>query len=252
MVRARLQQWVIPMAAVAAWGLLSMRPGTHVIPSPLAVAKAMLTLTADGTLLKHIIASLFRVTWGFALAAMVAVPCGLLLAWFRLPRLATMPLVTLLRPISPLAWIPLSTIWFGIGDASAVFLIFVTCAPTLLMFAMSAAGSVRQIEIRAARNFGLSGLELVRRVVLPAASPQLLSGVRVTLGMAWIVLVAAEMISVNSGLGFLILDARNAGNRMDAVLAAMITIGLIGLAVDRLMHRVERSDFVRWAPAGAR
>jgi NitT/TauT family transport system permease protein len=212
----------------------------------------MLSLTANGTLVRHIIASLFRVTWGFALAAVIAVPCGLLLAWYRRPRMVIMPLVRLLRPISPLAWIPLSTIWFGIGDVSAVLLIFVTCAPTLLLLAMSAAGSVREIEIRAARNFGLSGLQLLRRVVLPAASPQLLSGIRVTLGMAWIVLVAAEMISVNSGLGFLILDARNAGDRLDVVMAAMLTIGLIGLAVDRLMQRIERTGLVRWAPAGAR
>jgi NitT/TauT family transport system permease protein len=180
------------------------------------------------------------VTWGFSLAVLVGIPLGLLLGWFPRGGATVGPVIQFLRPISPLAWIPLAILWLGVGDASAVFLIFVATVFPLLLTAMHAARSVNHIHVAAARNFGLSSFAIVRRVLLPSALPELLGGIRIALGIAWLVVVAAEMIAVNSGLGFLIIDARNAGDRYDLVVAGMVTIGVIGLGLDTLLRSVAR------------
>jgi len=111
---------------------------------------------------------------------------------------------------------------------------------------MAAVQNIQPVYIRAARNFGLGRMELFRRVIFPATLPQVLTGIRIALGVAWLVVVAAEMIAVNSGLGYLIIDARNAGKRYDLVVAGMVMIGLIGLALDLLVRRLETFDEVRW------
>ena len=191
-------------------------------------------------------ASLFRVTWGFVLAALLAIPMGLLIGWYRRAEMAFNPIIQILRPISPLAWIPIAILWFGVGDLAAIFLIFVGCFLPLLITAIHAAQSIPSVYVNAGRNFGLSPAGLVYRVLYPAAMPQLIIGLRITLGIAWLVVVAAEMIAVNSGLGFLIIDARNAGNRYDLVVAGMVMIGLIGLLLDTGMRSLERVKSLRW------
>lgn len=243
----RLKPFLLPLALVAVWQIAVRHTASRVVPSPAAVAEALGGLPRSGALAKHIIASVFRITWGFLLASLVAIPCGMLLAMHRRWRSAVHPLVQLLRPISPLAWTPLSVLWFGIGDSSAVFLIFIACAPTLALIALAAVRNVKSVYIDAGRNFGLSQWQLLWRVILPAAAPQLLSGMRTTLAVAWSVLVAGEMLSVNSGLGFLIMDARNAGNRFDLVFAGMLTIGLVGFGIDAAVRMLERTDLLRWS-----
>ncbi len=158
-------------------------------------------------------------------------------------------MLQLLRPISPLAWIPIAILWFGVGDTAAIFLIFLASALPLTLTTIHAVHNIEGIHLAAGRNFGLTHRELVRNVVLPAILPQLLVGMRITLGIAWLVVVAAEMIAVSSGLGFLIIDARNAGNRYDMVVAGMILIGLIGVVLDLIMRRFERLPGVRWGYA---
>jgi NitT/TauT family transport system permease protein len=111
---------------------------------------------------------------------------------------------------------------------------------------MAAVQNMQSVYLRAAQNFGLRGMQLFRRVILPAALPQIITGVRIALGVAWLVVVAAEMIAVNSGLGYLIIDARNAGKRYDLVVAGMVMIGLIGLVLDLLVRQLEKFDEVRW------
>jgi NitT/TauT family transport system permease protein len=160
------------------------------------------------------------------------------------------PLVQIFRPISPLAWIPIAILWFGVGDLSAIFLIFVGCFFPLLLTAMSAVHNIPAVYINVGRNFGLSTAQFVYRVLYPAVVPQLIIGSRITLGIAWLVVVAAEMIAVNSGLGFLIIDARNAGNRYDLVIAGMVIIGTIGLLLDLGMRSLERVKSFRWSYSG--
>src|SRR5205823_2256224 len=150
------------------------------------------------------------------------------------------------RPISPIAWIPLAILWFGIGNLAPIFLIFLSSFFPLVVGTVSGVQGVERQYIRAAVNFGITGHRLVRLVVVPAALPQIIVGMRLGLGIAWLVVVAAEMIAIDSGLGYLIIDSRNAGNRYDLVVAAMVIIGVIGFLLDNVMRRLERLDEVRW------
>jgi NitT/TauT family transport system permease protein len=234
-------------------GLWQIAIATHpgsLLPGPWQVVLGIADLASHGLLLKYVVASLFRVTWGFLSAAVLAIPLGLFIGWHRRTEMAFQPLVQIFRPISPLAWIPIAILWFGVGDLSAIFLIFVGSFLPLLLTAMDAVRNVPQVYINAGRNFGLSSTAFVYRILYPAVVPQLIIGLRITLGIAWLVVVAAEMIAVSSGLGFLIVDARNAGNRYDLVVAGMVMIGLIGLLLDTAMRSLERTKSFRWGYSG--
>jgi NitT/TauT family transport system permease protein len=242
----RLLPFSATAALLAVWFLAAGRQVSGLFPDPLQVLNGLLELLRRGLLAKYVVASLFRVTWGYLLAVITAIPLGLLLGWYKRGERALNPLLQLLRPISPLAWIPISILWFGVGDVAAIFLIFLASFLPLTVAAMNAVRNVPPTLLRAGRNFGLSNLRLLVDVILPAALPQLIVALRISLGVAWLVVVAAEMIAVNSGLGFLIVDARNAGNRYDLVVAGMVMIGLIGLVLDLGMRRLEKMKALKW------
>ncbi|GAC1401173.1 MAG: ABC transporter permease [Thermoanaerobaculia bacterium] len=231
---------------VAAWQIAVWSAHATLVPGPLAAVEAMGELASRGLLLKYIVASLFRVTWGYFAAVLVGVPAGIALGLSRRSEIAANPFLQILRPISPLAWIPIAILWFGVGDASAIFLIFLAALFPLIVTSMHAVRDIEHVHLRAGANFGLTRGRLIRSVIVPAILPQLIVGMRIALGIAWLVVVAAEMIAVNSGLGFLIIDARNAGNRYDLVVAGMIMVGAIGVLLDFVMRRAERLDSVRW------
>lgn len=243
-------KWILPigtaLAFLGGWHAAVKVSGTDIFPAPLEVGRGILELIEKGLLLKYIVASLFRVSWGFALALLVGIPLGLILGWFKPAFYALNPMIQVLRPISPIAWIPVAILWFGVKDSAPVFLIFLASVFPIAVSAMAAVQNMQAVYLRAAQNFGLRGLQLFRRVILPAALPQIITGVRIALGVAWLVVVAAEMIAVNSGLGYLIIDARNAGKRYDLVVAGMVMIGLIGLVLDVLVRQLEKFDEVRW------
>ncbi len=220
--------------------------GTTLLPSPYAVAAAIVELIQQGVLAKYIVASLFRTTWGFGLALLVGLPLGLFLGWFRPAAEALNPVIQILRPISPIAWIPLAILWFGITDAAPIFLIFLASVFPITVSTSAAVHGIPRIYLRAAQNFGVSGWRLWTRVIFPACLPQIITSLRIALGVAWLVVVAAEMIAVNSGLGYLIIDARNAGKRYDLVVAGMLMIGFIGLILDTLIRRLEHLPMVQW------
>ena len=229
-----------------AWSVAANHQSFKILPGPLAVVGGIVDLAERGLLLKYIVASLFRVTWGYATAALLAIPLGLAIGWSKRSEMALNPLIQIFRPISPLAWIPMSILWFGVGDMAAIFLIFLASLLPLIVTAINAVNGIPQVFINAARNFGLSQSQLIYRVLFPAVAPQLIIGLRITLGIAWLVVVAAEMIAVNSGLGFLIVDARNAGNRYDLVVAGMVLIGVIGLMLDVSMRSLEKIKSLQW------
>ncbi len=243
---ARLRPLALIAGLLAIWQVAILRHPGNLLPSPWGVLKGLADLTRHGLLFKYIVASLFRVTWGFLLALFFAIPLGIMTGWHARLDMALNPLLQILRPISPLAWIPIAILWFGVGDLSAVFLIFLGCFFPLLLTTINAVKGIPRVHVDAGRNFGLSPLLLYKRVLLPAILPQLLVGMRITLGIAWLVVVAAEMIAVNSGLGFLIVDARNAGNRYDLVVAGMVIIGIIGLLLDTGMRLFERAPSLYW------
>jgi NitT/TauT family transport system permease protein len=242
----RLRPFAFIAVLLAIWQVAVNRHPAQLLPGPLGVAHGIGDLLKHGLMLKYVVASLFRVTWGFLLAAVIAIPLGLTIGWYRRAGMALSPLVQVFRPISPLAWIPIAILWFGVGDLAAIFLIFVGCFFPLMLTAMSAVHNIPAVYVNVGRNFGLSAADFIYRVLYPAVVPQLIIGSRITLGIAWLVVVAAEMIAVNSGLGFLIIDARNAGNRYDLVIAGMIIIGTIGLLLDLGMRSLERVKSFRW------
>ena len=232
-----------------AWDLAVRASHSDLFPKPVDVLRGIAELIEKGLLFKYVVASLFRVTWGFLLAVLVGVPFGLLLGWYTSAFHAFNPMIQIFRPISPIAWIPVAILWFGVSDAAPVFLIFLASVFPITVSAMAAVQNMQPVYLRAARNFGLTRGQLFKRVIFPASLPQIITGIRIALGVAWLVVVAAEMIAVNSGLGYLIIDARNAGKRYDLVVAGMVMIGLIGLVLDLLVRRLERFDEVRWGYA---
>jgi NitT/TauT family transport system permease protein len=229
-----------------AWQIGVWLSGSDIFPTPLQVCGGIGELAQRGLLLKYIVASLFRVAWGFTLAVAVGVPFGLFLGWYGSAFQAFNPMIQIFRPISPIAWIPVAILWFGVSDLAPIFLIFLASVFPIMVSSIAAVQNMQPVYLRAAQNFGLSRGELFRRVILRASLPQILTGVRIALGVAWLVVVAAEMIAVNSGLGYLIIDARNAGKRYDLVVAGMAMIGLIGLILDLLVRQLEKFDEVRW------
>ena len=247
---ARAQEIVLPLTVatvgVCLWQLACVLSGSRVFPTPWQTVLAFGQLWESDRLLSDIVASLFRVTWGFLLAAATAIPVGLVAGWSTRSFRAFNPIIQGLRPISPIAWIPIAILWFGIGDGAGVFLIFLSSFFPIAVGTMAGVRNISLVHQRSARNFGVRGVELFRRVVLPAAMPQIITSLRIALGVAWLVIVAAEMVGMDSGLGYLINDARNMAGRYDLVVATMIVIGLIGIVLDLLIRRLEHFDEVRW------
>ncbi len=240
----KLERVVLPVALamvlIALWHLAVIATGTNIFPSPAEVAKGIFHLAEKSLLWSYIGDSIMRVVFGYGAAVILGIPLGILLGWYPALGRAVNPLIQMLRPISPLAWMPLAVIWFGVSNVAPIFLIFLASLFPLLVAAMDGVRNVPPMFLQAGRNFGLSVPQLMRRVVFPAILPRLLVGLRIAFGIAWLVLVAAEMIAVDSGLGYLIIDSRNAGKRYDLVVGGMLLIGIIGLAFDTMFRRAER------------
>jgi NitT/TauT family transport system permease protein len=247
---SRLQK-VFPSLAVIAilltvWWLAVVLTGSAIFPTPWQVVTGTVELAQDGTLWDDIGASLMRVATGFLLAVAIAVPLGLWMGWVKGAFSTLNPLFQMLRPISPIAWIPIAILWFGVGNSSPIFLIFISSVFPMVVQTTAGVHTIERRYLRAAENFGVSRYTLFRRVIIPAVLPQIIVGMRIGLGVAWLVVVAAEMIALRSGLGYLIIDSRNAGNRYDLVIGGMVIIGLIGLSLDGLMRLLEGLRTVRW------
>ena len=244
------ERFVLPLltaaAIVATWHVAVIVTKTEIFPSPLSVLNGIGELFRRGLFWGYLRDSLVRVASGYLLGVVLGVPVGMMLGFSKNLSSAINPLIQIFRPISPLAWMPLAVIWFGVSNAAPIFLIFLA---SFFPIVVSTANSVRNISPvyrQVGRNFGLTDFQTFRRVLLPAILPRVLTGLRLALGIAWIVLVAAEMIAVDSGLGYLIIDARNAGKRYDLVVGGMILIGVIGLLLDILVRRLEKLPSVRW------
>jgi NitT/TauT family transport system permease protein len=233
-------------ALIAVWWAAVAATQSVIFPTPWSVITGTLELLRDGTLWRHIGASLMRVGTGFLLAVCIAVPLGLWMGWVRGVYSTLNPIFQILRPISPIAWIPIAILWFGVGNASPIYLIFISSVFPMIVQTTVGVHTIEKRYLRAAENFGVSRHTLFTQVVIPAVLPQIIVGMRIGLGVAWLVVVAAEMIALHSGLGYMIMDSRNAGNRYDLVIAGMIIIGLIGLSLDGIMRMLERVKWVRW------
>jgi NitT/TauT family transport system permease protein len=254
---------VVPVLAIALWQWVVMHGWVDpaILPPPLEVAQKwhaylmpLQAYSADsgswwawifsGELVVDSLGSLYRVAVGFGVGAGLALPLGL--AMGASPAVYTWlnPLVQVLRPIPPIAYIPLAILWFGLGDPPAVFLIALGAFFPVLMNTIAGVRQVDGIYLRAARNLGAGGATMFVRVILPAAVPYILTGARVGIGTAFIVVIVSEMLAVNNGLGYRILEAREYFWSAK-IMAGMFTIGLLGLAIDVGMNRLN-NYLLRW------
>ena len=229
------------------WDALARFSGwsDHVFPDPITVVISLGELIRNGTLLCHTVASLYRVTAGFYLAVVFGIPMGIMLGRLQTFQSLINPLVQFLKPISPLAWIPLAMLWFGFGDKPAIFLIFLSSFFPLVVSTTVAVGNINPTYFQVAANFNFSRWEIITKLIVPAIVPEVVTALRLSVTIAWLVVVAAEMIAVKSGLGYLILDSRNA-LRMDYVMDGMIVIGLIGLLLDTIVKRLGNIESAQW------
>lgn len=220
-------------------------PGTQVLlPAPSEVVLGAWQLLANGSLQRDVLASLKRVLMAMGAASAIGFPLGIGLGISPTFRWLVEPVVSFFRPIPPLAWIPLSIIWFGIDDLQNVFIIFLGAFFPIVLNTMQGVRDVDPQLIRAARTLGANQLTIIRTVVLPAALPTMFVGLRVGLGIAWMALVAGELVAATSGLGFLISQGRNLF-RTDYIVVGMVAIGLIGLLLDAGITLIGRI-VMRW------
>lgn len=230
---------------IVAWWAFTVVASMPFMPTPLDAFSGIGELAAERSLASHVLASLARVFAGFGLALSLGVPLGLFLGLHPRIGKAIDPLIQLLRPISPIAWIPLAILWFGIGSTPAVFIIFLTTVFPIIVSSAAAVLQTNPLLIRMASNFETSKQDLLLKVIFPSSFPQIVVSARISLGIAWMIIVAAEMVGMQSGLGFLVLDSRNF-LRTDLVVSTMIVIGVIGFVLDRLVKLAERSVRRRW------
>lgn len=215
------------------------------LPSPADVLNSFKEEIIAGRLINDIIASLWRISIGFIGAAALAIPFGLFLGQYLSARKAFVPILNFFRFLSPLAWIPFAILWFHIGDKPAIFLIFMATFFPLALSTMAAVANIPKIFFRVANDYNYKGIKLLTKVTFPAILPQVVTALRVTYGVAWVVIVAAEMVGCQDGLGYGIWDARN-GLRLDTAVCYMIIIGLLGMAADRLLLQLTKLPTIRW------
>ncbi|MBC7618450.1 MAG: ABC transporter permease [Candidatus Saccharibacteria bacterium] len=253
---------VVPIVLIAIWQTASSMGwvNAHVLPSPWAVVQRWvayllpqapyesgsnwLQWAVSGELIVDALGSMYRVVVGFAVGACLALPLGLLMG--ASPRMYAWlnPMAQVLRPIPPIAYIPLAILWFGLGNPPAIFLIAIGAFFPVLINTIAGVRQVDGIYLRAARNLGANQTTMFMRVILPAAVPYILSGVRIGIGTSFIVVIVSEMIAVNNGLGFRILEAREYF-WSDKIIAGMISIGMLGLAIDIGVNKLN-NYLLRW------
>jgi taurine transport system permease protein len=209
------------------------------LPAPGDVLHAARLALANGALLLDIVVSARRVFLGFALAALIAVPLGIVMGVWRPAKALMDPFVSLLRPLPSITWIPLTILWLGIGEAQKIAIVFMGSWIYILLYTYESTRRVDPLLLRAARNLGASDFALMREVILPGALPGIITGLKVTLAIAWSCVLTAEMIAAQNGLGALIWQAKDWGN-LPLVLVGMLCISLTVLIADWLMLRIER------------
>ena len=253
--KAVLLALVVPLALLLGWHLAVKAGMTRLIPSPADVAEYMVDFAVGGiwddafsaTLHIHLFASMTRVYGGFALAALAAVPLGLLIGRNEKVRALLDPFLQLMRPIPVTAWLPLSMILFGLGPRSAFFLVFLGAFYPILLNTVFGVRSVEKRLFEAASMLGCSGSAQFFRVVLPASLPSIFTGLRLGLGLAWFVIVVGEMTGVPQGLGAVIMDGRTL-SRTELVICGMIVIGIAGFISDRIIVAI-MNRLLRWSPS---
>lgn len=229
---------LIMVAVVWQVAIVALNPPSAILPSPSKVAGTFIEELLSGELPINAWVSLSRVTTAWIISAVVGIPLGVLIARSRVAEKLIDPVIELFRPISPLAWIPLAILWFGIGESGKIFIIFIATFFPIVLNTVDGIKRVDPVLLRAGQTLGCSnGPELFFRVMLPAAMPSILVGMRISFGTGWAAIIAAELVAANSGLGYLIADGMEI-LRSDLVMVGMIAIGIIGVLVDSIFKQL--------------
>jgi NitT/TauT family transport system permease protein len=243
-----------PVLLVLLWHFAVAMTGTRLVPSPHQVAVMMYDFSFGGvyddafsaTILTHVWKSMTRVYGGFFLAAVIAIPLGLMIGRMKILRQLLDPTINLLRPIPVTAWLPLSMIFFGLGPNAAIFLVFLGAFYPILLNTTFGVRSVDPRLFEAAAMLGCTGSAMFRQVVFPAALPSIFNGLRIAHGFAWILIVVGEMTGVPTGLSSVIMDGRTL-SRTDLVVTGMIVIGAMGFVTDRIIVWIS-NRVLSWSP----
>lgn len=241
---------VLPILIIIGWEIAAILiDNEFILPrveSVLAILAApTIDILGSGSLIDNALLSIERVLMGFGLAAAVGIPVGIVMGYWRRAEDFLDPAIQLFRPIPPLAWIPLALAWFKTGLVSMTFIIFIGAIFPVLLNTVDGVKSVNRTWVESAFTFGATQPQILRKVILPAALPTVWTGLRLGFGIAWMCVVAAEMLpGTTSGLGYLIMYAYNWG-QSQVIIAGMIVIGLIGLGIDGLFRAIENREF-RW------
>lgn len=238
---------IILTVLIAVWSLVAASSSLNAkyIPSPLKVLGSFGQEIRNGRLFNDIVASLFRVSIGYLLGVITAIPFGLWLGHHKIWQTASMPFVNFFRNLSPLTWIPFAILWFGIGDVSVIFLIFMTVFFPLVLATIAAVANIPKVYFRVAEDLNFTSFQTLTQVTFPAILPELVTALRVTAGISWLVVVAAEMIAGSDGLGYAVWDARN-GLRIDLLIVEMIVIGILGIIIDRILTLLSKNPRISW------
>jgi sulfonate transport system permease protein len=247
--RRRITPWIVPLAIIAVWQAASQFGwlSTRVLPEPWAVVKAFWTLSASGEMWRHVATSTWRAVSGFAVGGSIALVLGLLTGSLRTAETLLDTTIQMVRNIPPLALIPLVILWFGIDEAAKLFLVSLGVFFPIYVNTFHGIRSVDRGLIEMARSYGLSGWQLYRQVILPGALPSILVGVRFSLGFMWVILIVAETISAQAGIGYMTMNAREF-LQTDVVLVGVLLYALLGKLADLLAKGLERW-WLRWNPA---
>jgi len=241
-----VRKLVSPLTIVVIWEALARLDWINVLimPPPSQILQHFGEMLVNLEIVKHTASSLGRVAVGYALAVATAIPLGVLMGWFRPVDIVVDPLVELIRPVSPIAILPLAILWFGIGDASKIFIIWLSCMFPVLLNTYAGVKGLDRSFIYAATSLGASNWEVLRTVAVPSALPQIYAGMRVSLGIGLIVIISSEMVAARHGLGYMILTAQQTFN-VEEIFVGIIVIGLLGFSADHGLRRL-KSRFLPW------
>ena len=243
--KRKILPFILPIAIIIVWYIIT--DGLHlvkpfILPSPVGVLNSAINILQSGKLFKNTVDTLFKVFSGLILASVVAIPLGILMGWYQtLEDLASF-IISVLRPIPPVAWIPFSILWFGYGTVPAIFIIFMGCVFPILVYTLDGVKRTDKVLIESAQTLGATDGHILKRVILPSTVPYIVSGLKVGVGIALMCTISAEMIGSSSGLGYMILTASNLFDTGTTVVG-MLVIGLIGLAFDYVFGRIQKRIF---------
>lgn len=244
--RAALTYGLPTASFILLWELWSDVFGVpQLFPSPRATARTFWELVADGSLPRDAAISMLRILAGFLIGSVAGALLGLAIGTFRVVREVLDPYVNFLRFISGVAWISIFIIWFGIGEASKIVLIAYTTSFTVLLNTLAGIAAISRNKLRVAHCFGATPRQIFFQVTLPATTRYILTGMRLSMANAFLVIVAAEMVQADSGLGFSIMAARQF-LAPDIIFCGMITLGVLGLLSDRALTFLSRQLFSRY------